>query len=104
MATVEPPQDVSFESQNASNVEGDANDITSPMEASPTKTTITDSNTNEENEKSTEPDTAEEQKSDENRSPTKAKASVTTEAKKAVKTVAGSVRAAPGAAVKKVSL
>jgi hypothetical protein len=109
MATEEAQHDVSLDSITTSNVDAEHNDVTSPVESSPTKT----ANTNEASatdEASAEPgtsDVAEEPKSPSSMikspSPSKPKASVTTEAKKVVKTVTGSVKGAPASAVKKVS-
>jgi hypothetical protein len=116
MATEEVQQEVSLDSITTSHVEVEHNDVTSPVESSPTKTAndTNEASVTEAEEHSAEPDTpddvveAEElqQKSPtspESSSPTKPKASVTTEAKKVVKTIATKGPPAAASAVKKVN-
>jgi hypothetical protein len=116
MATEEVQQDVSLDSITTPNVEVEHNDMTSPIESSPTKTaneaSVTEAEAEAE-EHSAEPNTPDDvaevedlQKSPtspESSSPVKPKASVTTEAKKVVKTITTKGAPAAASAVKKVS-
>lgn len=96
MSTEEPILDVSQESNTANNVQvSENNEITSPVETSTTTTEANPNGTTEEASNVSEEAPA---------SPSKPKASVTTEAKKAVKMVAGSIKAGPGNAAKKVCI
>jgi len=94
MSTEESIPDVSQESNTANNVDvSENNEITSPVETSTTTTEANPNGTTEEASNVSEEAPA---------SPSKPKASVTTEAKKVIKSVVGSVKAGPTNAVKKV--
>ena len=96
MSTEEPVLDVSQDSITPPNAEtSENNEVTSPVETPATTTDANPNGTVEETSSASEEAV---------KSPSKPKAPVTSDAKKAIKTVAAGVRGGPSNAVKKVGV
>ncbi|KAG8779690.1 hypothetical protein FRC16_003348, partial [Serendipita sp. 398] len=99
MATEEPVHDISLDSITPSNIEAENNESTSPGDASAVPSSDTNADgtiTGEERTTEQSEDSASAPKS-----PSKPKASVTTDAKKALRGAASTLKTAPANAVKK---